>query len=273
MKTALLYTFWTGDDVEMLKRSIQHNGLFVDRIIVFYQKTSNTGNFNENPFQFLFKSSVIKRENYSVMMENGIVVSFKNFEPDLSLPTKENERIKHNLMIQTAKSQGFTHFIMAAADHFYNENTFENAKKLILESDPDVIFTKMITYYKREKWAIWPLESYCMPFIHKMHPDTEISKSVEYPVLVDPSVKVNTIGSFHIMEPKDGILHHYSMIRTDIEKKFRNAAASVRWSKEQVEGFIKEYKNAEIGDKLTYFKGAEIRKINEILTLINQRSS
>jgi hypothetical protein len=271
MKTALLYTFWTGDDVEMLKRSIQHNGLFVDRVIVFYQKTSNTGNFNENLFNFFsFNNLIIERKNYSVMMENGIVVSFKNFEPNLSLPTKENERIKHNLMIQTAKSQGFTHFIMAAADHFYNKNTFENAKKVISESNPDVIFTKMITYYKREKWAIWPLESYYMPFIHKMHPGTEISKSVEYPVLVDPSVKVNTIGSFHIMGPKDGILHHYSMIRTDIVKKFRNAAASVRWSKEQVEGFIEEYENAEIGNKLTYFKGAEIRNINEVLGLIKE---
>jgi hypothetical protein len=66
MKTALLYTFWTGDDVEMLKRSIQHNGLFVDRIIVFYQKTSNTGNFNENLFNFFsFNNLIIERKNYS----------------------------------------------------------------------------------------------------------------------------------------------------------------------------------------------------------------
>jgi hypothetical protein len=263
MKLAILYTTWTGDDMQMLKDSIEHHLPFVDGVLVFMDGASMS--MEQMPFS--------EKHRIDYHLSNSKVQQFNFLENDQKFGgnPKAIERNKHNQMIQEAKNQGFTHFILAAGDHFYSKETFEAGKEVA--NSVDVSFTKMVTYYRTADLAVWPLEDYYMPFIHKMHPDTEISKSVEYPVLVDPSVKVNTIGSFHLMEPKDGILHHYSMIRTDIEKKFRNAAASVRWSKEQVEGFIKEYKNAEIGDKLTYFKGAEIRKINEILTLINQRSS
>lgn len=259
IRIALLYTVWTGDDMEMLARSIERHEPFVDGIILSIQELSNKheygGRWNQCvPIQFPNKTIPI-------------------FYTPRHINTKENERIKHNLMIQNAKKQGFTHFIMCACDHFYDKETFENAKKLHLEHDLDVTFTKMITYYKYENWVLWPLENYYMPFIHKMHPNTEISNTVKYPVLVDPSVKVNTFQNYKVMDLKDGVLHHYSMVRKDIQKKFRNAASSIRWTKEQVETFTNEYENAKIGDKITYFKGAELVEIEDLKAKIHEENT
>lgn len=257
-RIALLYTAWTGDDMEMLQRSIEQHLPHVDRVFIWYQDKSNTGELADNS-KFIDLA-------YDLLNNCNVFTAY--FTPLLGKSTKENERIKHNLMIQEAKKQGFTHFIMAACDHFYSKETFDYCKNWVKENDTDVILTKMITYYKNPEWALWPLESYYMPFIHKMYPGTEISATAKYPVLVDPSVKVNTFNNIIIPGEKHAILHHYSMIRPDIEKKFRNAASSIRWKPEQVETFISEYESAKLGDKITYFQGRELVDVKEVLKRI-----
>ena len=255
MKLALLYTFWTGDDTEMLMRSIRHHNPFVDEIIVCCQTTSNKGEFN------LTNSYLIDYNNQQSLGFNLI-----EFEPNLLLNTKENERIKNNLMIQEAKKRESTHFIMSAADHFYSPHMMWHSKKLIQNNEIDAIITKMRTYYKHENWILSPLEDYYMPFIHKMYPNTEISKDVRYPFLVDPSVKVNTSENIYVMNESEGIMDHYSMVRKDIKKKFRNAAASIRWTPDQVERFVNEYDNAKLGNKIEYFGGRELIEVDNDLS-------
>lgn len=251
MKLHLLYTFWTGDDVQMLLDSIKHHQNSVDKISVFIQGISNKGH-NEPMRNKLIHYYVKQKLNFEL----------HGFMPDLTLSTKENERVKHNMMIQHAKSEGSTHFIMAAADHFYSPEMILEGKKIINSEQYDLILTRMRTYYKQKNWILEPIESYYMPFIHKMYPLTSISSSVKYPVLVDPSVKVNT--STHIFVMDDSFLmDHYSMIRTDIEKKFRNAAASIRWNENQIQEFIEEYKNAKIGDKIKYFQNRTLISIDD----------
>jgi hypothetical protein len=252
MKLALLYTVWTGDDMEMLSRSIGKHIGHVDKIIVSIQSISNKGNICvEN-----------SKDVMDFIMACGTEIQVINFTPDLKLNTKQNERNKHNEMIQYAKRQGFTHFILCACDHFYEPEQFEYAKKYHLEHpEIDVSFTKMRTYYKHENWYLDPIENYSMPFIHTMHETTEIAYSNFYPVHVDPSVKVNTCYHSYEFDTDEIILHHYSMVRKDIEKKLRNAAASIRWSELQILQFISEYQNAKPGYSISYFQG---RKIVEI---------
>lgn len=240
MKLAILYTIWTGDDMDMLIRSMTQHEPFVDEIFVCYQRISNRG----------------ERGHLTIYSKSTPRFTAIHFEPDLSVNTKQNERMKHNLMIQTAKSKGFTHFIMAACDHFYTPEQFQYAKNYHLSNDIDVSLTFMRTYYKFNNWYIEPMEGYCMPFIHKMYPNTEITKRANYPEIVDPSVKVNTSEKIHVFPPDEVLLHHYSMVRKDIQKKFRNAAASIRWTEEQIEKFISEYENAKIGDQISYFKNS-----------------
>jgi hypothetical protein len=179
-------------------------------------------------------------------------------EPNIKQSTKVNEMIKHDFMIQYAKKEGATHFILSACDHIYSKESFEYAKKI----KADVILTQMFTYYKEKTWRIDPPEGYYMPFIHKMYFGTSISSSIKYPERVDPAVKVNTGNDIHVAPIDQCVLHHYSMIRVDIENKFRNAASSIRWTQRQKDQFIREYRNAKPGDTITYFQGRKILEEN-----------
>ena len=261
MKLAILYTTWTGDDMAMLKDSIDNHLPYVDGALVFMDNTSLFG--EKIPFA--------EKHRIDFQLSNSKIQLFKrNINALLFGHTKEKERIKHNEMIQEAKEQGFTHFILAAGDHFYGPEAFEIGKRMAIEFDFDVSLTKMITYYRTKDLAVWPLEDYCMPFIHKMYPETEISKDAKYIQRVDPSVKVNTSRKVCRIHESEAILHHYSMVRKNILRKFRNAAASIRWTKEQTDTFIHEYNNAQIGDKITYFQGRELKKAVDVLELIKK---
>lgn len=247
MKLTLMYTFWNGDDISMLADSVINHYDLVDNVIICHQRTSNKSE-DGGMFRKLFHS-VFRREKITLI----------EYAPNLNLNTKENERLKHNLMLEKAKELKSTHFILSAADHFYNPVQFDYAKKFHIDNPMiDLSLTYMITYYKQRNWCIFPLENYCMPFIHKLHENTQFVQMADYPVLVDPSVKVNTSSSVIIFSPKKVIMRHYSMIRVDIQKKFRNAAASIRWTPGQVDTYINEYENAKLGDKISYFKGNKI---------------
>jgi hypothetical protein len=65
------------------------------------------------------------------------------------------------------------------------------------------------------------------------------------------------------------MMHHYSMIRQDIEGKFRNAAASIRWKPEQVERFIREYNNYDLSNNegISYFQGRRIEVVDDLFDL------
>jgi hypothetical protein len=255
MKLCILYTTWTGDDMDMLKSSMEFHAPFVEGIILGWQVMSNKGN--------------IGRNNIPVTSAN-VRIDYFCFSPNLSLNTKENERQKHNQMIQMAKKLGYTHFILSAGDHFYNHEQLQYARQWHLNNPQvDLSITKMITYYKSENWCLYPLESYGMPFIHKLKPETEISRTAEYPIVVDPSVKVNTSENIHVFNEKDVLMHHYSMIRKDIRKKFANAAASIRWTEKQIETFVSEYENAKLGDQISYFGGLTLVRKEQALRLIN----
>lgn len=243
MKLAICYSVWTGDDMEMLKRSIEHHLPFVDKVIICWQEVSNKGEKGYGNIPCFIGSQIVK------------------YTPNLNLNTKQNERIKHNTMIEVSKHLGCTHFILAAGDHFYSDEMFYYGKMIMQENDVDVILTRMRTYYKHENWILDPLESYYMPFIHKCTINTQITSQVKYPVVVDPSVKVNA-KTFHISSDKY-LMDHYSMVRNDIEKKLRNAAASIRWTPEQIKQFIDEYNNAKPGDKISYFQGRKIVEVEK----------
>jgi hypothetical protein len=241
-KIVFAYSFWLGDDWEMLQRSVAHHENHVDKIVICYQTKSNKGEDadGELDFQMLFSNHILIK-----------------YTPDLRINTKANEIRKHDEMLEVIKSLGSTHFVIGAADHFYDFKSFAVAAKDIDRLNVDVSLTKMITYYKQENWMLWPLEDYYMPFMHKCSINLEFTRSVKYPVLVDPSVKVNA-RKFHIYRPEQIVLHHYSMIRKDVSKKFRNAAASIRWTPDQINTFENEYRFAKVGDRISYFKNLTI---------------
>lgn len=175
--------------------------------------------------------------------------------------------MKHNLMLETARKGGCTHFVMAAVDHFYRPDQVEYAKQVVLAEDFDVTFTGMYTYYRHPTWQITPIEDYFMPFICKITPETRIERVKDYPVYVDPSVQVTPIKKHSTFTEREVMLHHYSMIRTDIKKKFDNAASS--WAPEQIAAFMREFEeySLESNPGVTYFGHRKIKVVDDYFGL------
>lgn len=249
MKTVLLYSYFNG--FEQLKHSLSKMNDLFDEVVICYQTVSNTGNI----------SSDIESEIKYIQTKYPDI-HITHFNPNLNINTKQNELTKHNQLLEYAKELNATHFVISACDHVYSKQSLDFAKEKI--KDFDVVLTEMVTYYKCDEWVLFPLESYCMPFLHRLYDNTQFVYGLKYPVLVDPSVKVNTSSKIYVAKSYECIMHHYSMVRNDIKNKFDNAASSVNWSDELIDTFISEYNNAKIGDKLTYFKGLELVHVDKL---------
>jgi hypothetical protein len=256
MKLAACFTVFNG--LELLEKAVFNALPMVDVLILCFQTTSNTGTVDNG----------VKTRIYREF--NGVKrVFILEFRPDLTVNTKQNEIKKHNLMIETAKILGCTHFYLTAVDHFYKQNEFIQMKSVCKKMDYDVTFTNMYTYYKHPTYQLTPIENYSMPFICKLYKDTEVGRVAGFPVRVDPSVQINTFTNWVLFSEGEIMLHHYSMIREDIRNKFNNAAASIRWTQEMKDRFISEYENHDIkfNPGIEYFQGRKIKVVDNFFNV------
>lgn len=238
------YTIFNGS--ELLEDSINQIIEHVDNIVLCIQKVSNTGNkikfFDLNECMYLN----LKHKKVHLIY----------YQTELHLNPKENERRKHNLMVQYAKQLGSTHFIMGAADHFYHADEFKRAVDFAIAGDYDLTASKMFTYYKKPEFQLKPIEEYYMPFVMKMHQSTQITEK-QYNFVVDPSVRIEPVHSQYLFGEDELMMHHFSMVRKDMISKFGNSASAQNWQ-HKIPDFIQEYENAKEGDKISYFKEREI---------------
>lgn len=247
MRLAALYTVFNG--LELLEGSISQIISEVDLVVISFQEVSNRGKKSEEVRSFVRR------------FERNPKINVIEFIPDLKKDTKQNERDKHFEMIRHASIKGCTHFFLSACDHYYQKSDFKRAKRIYLQNPVDVSLTAMFTYYKRPEWQISPIEEYFMPFICKIHPETVVTQSAVYPVRVDPSVRISPANTFKVFDQSEIMLHHYSMIRVNIEDKFRNAASRFATDEAKIQQHISEYERAKVGDSITYFQG---RKLIEV---------
>jgi hypothetical protein len=250
MKLAACYTVWNG--LELLNGSIAQIENDVDIIFIGWQWRSNKGERSNEIEEFLSQ------------YDNNPKIQLIEFLPNFSASTKKNELDKHNQLIEAARSSLCSHFVILATDHYYEPEQFRSTKQMIIEIGYKITVSKMFTYYKEPTWRLDPPELYYMPFICEIEKGTRFEFSGRYPVVVDPSLKVFPVSIFYELDPKDLIMHHFSMIREDIDNKFNNAAASVRWDKDKIDRFINEYNIAKIGDSIQYFQGRKLIAVENL---------
>lgn len=251
--------FTVFDGLELLDLSIENILPFVEGVVVCYQDVSNKGIKSDQVEKFL--------EMYREV--EGIQVV--KYHTELNMNPKENERRKHNLMLNKAREAGGTHFLMMATDHFYSHTEmWRGINHLKANQQIQATFTQMFTYYKKPEWQLDPPEEYFMPFICKILPDTRIERIRPYPLLVDPSVQVNTFANHHVFKLNEIALHHYSMVRKDtaaIYGKFMNAASP--WTIQQMEEFTKEYDGYDLerNGGIKYFQGRKVKLVDDFFAL------
>lgn len=227
MKLAAIYNVWDGD--ELLPYSIEQIRPHVDVIIIVYQTISNYG------------------ESYApTLPERGVVVL--EYHPDLTKSGTFNETRKRNLGLDIARSEGCTHFISMDCDELYDTDTFGKWKQAVQHYDGSAC--RMMTYYKHPDIRLSPLESYYVPFIHRIYPETRLG-SAGYPVLADPTRRVSTHKNFYIID--EPIMHHFSWVRSDIGRKLRNSSASGRW-RALIPQMVAEFDSFEKTGKMAHFE-------------------
>ena len=252
MKLAAMYSVFNA--TELLEGSIQQIYDHVDGVCICWQRFSNRG--NEIKEIDLMEIYHLEKMNKVTLLE---------WEADQALQTKTNERAKYQHRLDWAKTQGFTHYFTSATDHYYLPEEFKIAKQFCEEYTYSVTFTKMFTYYKWPTWRLTPIEDYLMPFICELTPHTMATPQPYKGFHTDPSVRIAPVHNFYEFEQREIMMHHFSMVRWDIEHKFRNAAASVNWA-EKVEGFVVEHRDYDIKKNpgVSYFKGRKIEVVDDL---------
>lgn len=183
------------------------------------------------------------RSNYGEDSQYNIVgLSLKgdhhfNREPQFTHPMN-SETDKRNFGLHKARELGFTHFLMMDADEFYNPIDFQREKQRFIDN-PDLAGLVCATqvYFKKPTLTIG-LDTTLVPFIHKITPTLKHEFNRRYPYAWEGhNIKIDPTRSLNInsgVEWSEIVMHHYSWVRKDYEKKIRNSTARANIEKSTI---------------------------------------
>lgn len=208
MKLAAIIMCW--DDWEMLSHCIKNISPLVDGVIVVGSETSNYREYSKAP------------------LYNPEEAFYYLKEPDLTVRPDVNERDKRNYGLNIARNKGFTHFLMMDSDEMYKSEPFLKEKERFLNENLNGLVCASQVYFKSPKLTIG-LDTTRVTFIHKITPNLRFEFNKQYPfawegnaIRIDPTRSLNINSG---VEWSNIIMHHYSWVRKDYEKKIRNSTA------------------------------------------------
>lgn len=212
MKLGISYNLFDGE--ELLESSIKSVRASADHINVIYQKISNWGEpCSENLEDLL--SDLVKKK---------LIDKIYCYSPKKTSAGK-NELHKRNVGLNIAKSRFCSHFLTMDCDEFYHQNQFDEAKKFIIANKIEASSCKFINYIKQPTWQIQEDAKMYIPFITKINLLTKLSRKSYFPVLVDPTRKMNGDKKFKFFEAPDLFMHHMWGVRNNLNKKFNNSSS------------------------------------------------
>lgn len=204
MKLAAIYNVW--NDWDLLEHSLRNIRPLVDGVFIIASITSNHG------------------ETSLIRFWDDVYVR----EPQQRDP-RASETDKRNYGLRLARINGYTHFLTMDADEFYEPEPFLREKQKLIDN-PDLagLVCQCQTYFKSPQLTIG-LDTTLVPFIHKLTPTIKHEFNKNYPFAwIDGQIKIDPTRSLNInsgVERSDLIMHHYSWVRKDYQKKIRNSTA------------------------------------------------
>lgn len=232
MRLVAIFTVW--NDYDWLKIAINNLDNAVDGVIIVASERSNWGEISPIPEEW--KDIVVIREPF--------------FNHPLNCETD-----KRNYGLQEAKAQQYTHFISMDSDELYEKEPFLKAKERFLNEDINGLVCRTQVYFKESTLTVG-LDHTLVPFIHKLTPTIKHEFNRRYPfawsdghIHIDPSRSLN-INSGVRMD--DIIMHHYSWVRGDYEKKIRNSTAKANILKDNT--LLNSLMHAKEGDYIEFYR-------------------
>lgn len=210
MKLAAIYSVF--DSEELLEGSINQIRKHVDVVIAVVQNVSNWGEQYEGGI------NEVQRLLGIGLIDHVIIYIPKIGKERLDGCRNETEKRKQGFDL--AKSKECTHYIHMDCDEYYFSDEFKKAKDWIVENNIEASYCKIQAYEKYPELALENVENYFVPFINQVLDGLEHGFCA-YPVLVDPTRKAT---HKKVMEV-ELTMHHYTSIRKDIERKYRNSSA------------------------------------------------
>lgn len=221
MKLCAIYNVW--GDWDLLLHSVENISPHVDGIIVIASSMSNYGEESKIP------------SSWWRVMDINLFIR----EPIGNNPL-QSETDKRNFGLDTAKELGYTHFITMDADEFYHPEDIERGKQMFHE-EPNLkgIVVSSQVYFKSPTLTIG-LDTTRVPFIHKITPELQHEFNRKYPfawdgirdIRIDPTRSLNINDGVKFVP--EIVMHHYSYVRKDYEKKIRNSTARANIEKSTI---------------------------------------
>lgn len=233
MKLGICYMVFDGEELlEFAATSIRNQ---IDHISATYQTTSYFGNPSSPELQ-------VTMERLKTM---GLIDELIFFEPDLTLPPKENELKLRNIGLEASRKAGCTHHISADVDEFYKADQLEYAKK-VMEGDYEFSMAPLSTYYKEPTYLVWPEQKLAVSFIHPV--TNEYTKDImqpEFPFRIEITRRLRDRQKYKLFTREECVIHHMSYVRKDIRKKFKNSENGRFYKLERFYGTFDNYKLGE----------------------------
>jgi hypothetical protein len=217
MKLSAIFNVYDGE--ELLEGSIRQILPYVDEVIAVVQTISNWGE------RYYGGANEVDR-----LVNKGYINKVIEFEPQITnerLNGCYNETKKRSLGLEYARQKGHSHFLFMDCDEYYDSEQFEQAKNYIAEKDLHATCCHIQAYEKYPTLAKIETEGYYVPFIHKIQTTNKIGFQ-KYPYYCDPTRTTDHSYS-HLFKKEEVLMHHFTTIRTDIERKYRNSSAKINF--------------------------------------------
>lgn len=194
MVRAAIYNVFDGE--ELLEGSINCIRQDFDKVTAIVQTISNHGN------KYMGGFYEVERLFYK-----GLIDYVEVFAPNLHRSAMQNETDKRNIGIKIARKLRATHFMHLDCDEYWES-----------VPEPDQAH-RMYTYFKVPTLRYKEKEPYYVPGLITLRRNTQVG-SFNCGFYCDPTRRPN-----HKLTEGSEIMHHFSYVRKDINRKIENSSA------------------------------------------------
>lgn len=216
MKLCASYNVFDGE--ELLEWSIRSVRESVEHINLLYQVRSNSG----------AEASPGLEDLVHDLKARGLVDEVARYEPALDRKPGWNHRKKRNLGLRLAKKRRCTHFMTMDVDEFYDRSQFDACKRFVEEKKVTHSACRFVNYIQKPQYRLEGYSFYFVPFIFRIGLFSRLGGGY-FPVLVDPTRRLRNPlelrPRFRYFHEDELVMHHMTLVRKDLGKKFANMAA------------------------------------------------
>jgi hypothetical protein len=254
MKLGIIFNVWDGWEwlniTTQSFRAINYRELF---LCVVAQEVSNWGEADANvlPGVYQFRNEYLIDE---VLTYTPPKVA-KNWAD-----AYEMERTKREMGMKRAIQEGCTHILHMDCDEYFNpDDILEEWEYMKVSNQPGLArYHRILTYFKSPDLRFEKPDVTIMPGIVPLSFATRIGKGqgiwAQKRMAVDPT---RQISCMHVAQ-SPFFMHHFSYIRTDIERKFRNSTARGNIYKPE---YLQEYERASEGSTISYMPYGKLIRV------------